>query len=138
MKKTLITFSMLAAFTVAKAQTTDTLKGLRADTLVFTSVQQEPQFPGGMNKFYYYLSGVIRYPGASAQKHIQGKVLLNFIVEKDGSLTHIKVIKSVAKDIDAEAVRVMKGSPKWNPGMQNGNAVRVSYTIPISFTMIGG
>jgi hypothetical protein len=70
MKKIIITLNMLAAFTAVKAQKTDTLKGLEADTLRYTAVQQEPQFPGGMYKFYHYLSGVIHYPAVAAEGNI--------------------------------------------------------------------
>ncbi len=138
MKKILFTLTLLATFTAAKAQKTDTLQGLRADTLVFMAVQQPPQFPGGIDKFYYYLSGAIHYPAVSAEKHVQGRVFLSFIIEKDGTISHVKVARGVAEDIDAEAARVMKLSPKWNPGMQNGKPVRVAYTMPISFMLAKG
>ncbi|HEY2583680.1 MAG TPA: TonB family protein [Mucilaginibacter sp.] len=102
---------------------------------VFTSVEQVPEFPGGINAFYEFLSKNIKYPGESRQKGIQGKVIISFIVEMDGELTNFEVKKSVADDIDQEALRVLKMSPKWKPGVQNGLPVRVAYTVPISFSI---
>jgi TonB family protein len=102
---------------------------------IFSAVEQIPQFPGGTQAFYRFLMTNIRYPATAFEKHIQGKVFLTFVIEKDGGLTDIKVIRSVSPDIDAEALRVMNMSPKWVPGIQNGKPVRVMYTIPISFTL---
>jgi len=135
MKKTLITIIALIAFTVAKAQTTDTLKSLTTDTVVFSLAAQEPQFPGGINAFYKYLGMTIHYPAGAKVKKTQGKVFVTFIVEKDGSLSNMKIAVGVSSDIDAEALRVMKGSPKWIPGTQNGKIVRVFYTMPITFSL---
>lgn len=105
---------------------------------VFTSVEQVPEFPGGLPAFYEFLGKNIKYPAESRQKGIQGKVIISFIVEMDGELTNFEVKKSVANDIDQEALRVLKMSPKWKPGIQNGLTVRVAYAVPISFTMEDG
>jgi periplasmic protein TonB len=122
----------------AKAQKNDTLKGLAADTLVFTVVEHEPEFEGGMNKFYAYVVRTIRIPQYAHDHNIQGKVIVGFIVEKDGSLSHFKIYKSASTDLDEEAIRVMKHSPKWQPGVQNGQPVRVSYSVPINFNWSKG
>ena len=105
------------------------------DNKVFTSVEQVPEFPGGLNEFYKFLSSNIRYPSESREKGIQGRVIISFIVEKDGELTNFKIAKSVKNDIDDEALRVLKMSPKWRPGFQNGLPVRVAYSVPIAFTL---
>jgi len=102
---------------------------------IFTAVEQEPGFKGGIEKFYSYLQKNIRYPAVAKENNVQGKVFLSFVVEKDGSLTDIKVVRSLGSGCDDEAVRVLKGSPRWNPGIQNGRPVRVQYTMPISFTL---
>ena len=102
---------------------------------IFTSVEEEPSFPGGPEAFGKYLSKKINYPAIAKENNVQGKVFLNFTVEKDGSLTDIKVVRGIGSGCDDEAVRVLKSSPRWKPGIQNGRAVRVSYTIPISFTL---
>jgi periplasmic protein TonB len=137
MRLILITIALLAFFSTAKAQKSDTLKELRADTLIFTAVEKDPTFKGGIDKFYQYLSQNLHYPASAIKNHIQGKVFITFVVERDGSLTDVKVVRGVSEDIDAEALRVIKNSPKWNPGTQNRRAVRVQYTMPLNFTLTG-
>ena len=100
---------------------------------IFSAVEQEPTPVGGMSVFYDYITHNIVYPKSAKDQDIHGKVFLTFIVEKDGSLMNIKVLRGLSPDIDAEAVRVLQNAPKWNPGMQNGRAVRVQYNVPISF-----
>jgi len=94
-----------------------------------------PEFKGGIESFGRYLSRNIRYPDLARQKGIQGRVILTFVVEKNGELSDIKVSKSVIPLIDDEAIRVLKESPKWIPGTQFGMPVRVQYSVPISFTL---
>ncbi len=94
-----------------------------------------PSFPGGINKFYEYLSKSIKYPQMAAESNISGKVFVSFVVEKNGMLTDIKVVKGLGGGTDEEAVRVLKASPTWIPGIQNGKQVRVKYNIPISFSL---
>lgn len=101
----------------------------------FVSLEQQPSFPGGMDKFYGYLRKTVKYPPMAQENNIQGKVFLSFVVEKDGSLTDIKVERKLGGGTDEEAVRVLRASPKWIPGIQNGKKVRVKYNIPISFTL---
>jgi TonB family protein len=94
-----------------------------------------PQFKGGIEGFSRYLSNHIEYPISARQNNIQGRVVLTFVVEKDGQVTEIKVTNSVSPDIDAEAVRVLKASPKWIPGTRFGSLVRVQYSVPVSFAL---
>ena len=101
----------------------------------FVSLETQPTFPGGMEKFYNYLKQNLRYPADAKTNKLEGKVFLSFIVEKDGSLMDIKVDRSLGQGTDEEAVRVLNASPKWQPGTQNGNAVRVKYNIPVSFSL---
>ncbi len=101
----------------------------------FVSLEQQPTFPGGMDKFYAYLRKAVKYPAMAQENNIQGKVFLSFVVEKDGSLTDIKVERKLGGGTDEEAVRVLRASPKWIPGVQNSKKVRVKYNIPISFTL---
>lgn len=84
-----------------------------------------------------YLSTNIRYPETAHQAGQQGRVIANFIVEKDGSITEAKIVRSVSPELDAEALRVVNAMPRWTPGTQDGKAVRVKYTIPISFLLQG-
>jgi protein TonB len=96
-----------------------------------------PQFPGGDQALMSYLSKHINYPPMAAENNIQGKVILQFVVEKDGKVGEVKVARSVDKDLDREAVRVVKTLPKFTPGRQNGQAVRVWYTLPVTFKLQG-
>lgn len=94
-----------------------------------------PSFPGGEKQFENYLVKNIHYPDSSLKHHVHGKVYLDFVVEKDGSIGNIRVFKSVSKDIDAEAIRVLKNSPKWTPGTHQGKPDSVYYRIPINFQL---
>jgi len=102
---------------------------------IFTAVEKEPGFVGGIEKFYKYLQNNIHYPAVAKENNVQGKVFVTFVVEKDGSLTDIKVVRGIGSGCDEEAMRVLKNSPRWTPGIQNGRPVRVQYTMPISFTL---
>ena len=102
---------------------------------IFTAVEVEPEPAGGMQKFYDYLGKKIQYPSAAKEAGTHGKVILQFVVEKDGSLTDIKVLREPGNGLGEEATRVMKLAPKWKPGVQNGKPVRVQFTIPVNFTL---
>ncbi|MEO6851079.1 MAG: energy transducer TonB [Mucilaginibacter sp.] len=102
---------------------------------IYIAVEKDPGFRGGLQNFYQYLIQNITYPPNAAKNRIQGKVFLTFVIEKDGSLSDVKVVRGVSTDIDAEAIRVVANSPKWIPGLQNGHPVRVQYTMPINFTL---
>ncbi|MBQ6080203.1 MAG: energy transducer TonB [Muribaculaceae bacterium] len=104
---------------------------------IFRSVEQMPQFPGGDAALLKYLSSHINYPPMAAENNVQGKVTLQFVVEKDGRVGEVKVIRSVDKDLDREAIRVVKTLPKFTPGRQNGQPVRVWYTLPVTFKLQG-
>jgi len=106
-----------------------------ADEKAFDVVEQLPQFPGGVGEMMKFLSVTVKYPEAAEKTGTQGRVIASFIVEKDGTITNIKVVKKVSEELDAEAVRVINAMPKWTPGMQKGKAVRVKYTIPITFRL---
>lgn len=92
-----------------------------------------PEFPGGMDAWAKYIQRNLRYPAIAQEEGIQGKVFLSFVVEKDGSITDVKVIRGIGYGCDDEAVRVIKKSPKWKAGMQNNLPVRVKYNMPISY-----
>ena len=102
---------------------------------IFRSVEQMPQFPGGEAALMKYLSSHINYPPMAAENNVQGKVILQFVVEKDGKVGEVKVARSVDKDLDREAIRVVKTLPKFTPGRQNGQPVRVWYTLPVNFKL---
>ena len=100
-------------------------------------VEEMPQFPGGAAALMQYLSKNIRYPEEAHKNNIQGRVIVNFIVETDGSITEAKVWRSIHPLLDAEALRVINAMPKWNPGIQGGKPVRVKYTVPVTFKLQG-
>jgi protein TonB len=102
---------------------------------VFDVVEQMPSFPGGMGALMSWLSQNIKYPVIAAENGVQGRVIVQFVVEKDGSVTDVHVAKSVDPSLDKEAARVVKAMSKWNPGKQNGSAVRVKYTVPVTFKL---
>jgi TonB family protein len=101
----------------------------------FRVVDQMPEFPGGMNALLKYLSANIKYPDAALKAGIQGRVVAQYIVNRDGSISDIKILRGVNPDIDKEAIRVINSMPKWKPGMQKGKVERVTYTIPIVFSL---
>ena len=104
---------------------------------IFRSVEQMPQFPGGDAALMKFLSSHINYPPMAAEKNVQGKVILQFVVGKDGRVGEVKIARSVDQDLDKEAIRVVKSLPKFIPGRQNGQAVPVWYTLPVSFKLQG-
>lgn len=101
----------------------------------FVSLENPPKFPGGIEDFYKFLGDNIKYPEEAAKQDIQGNVFVSFIVERDGSLNDIKIDRGLGYGTDEEAVRVLKLSPKWEPGTQNGKIVRVKYNLPIKFSL---
>ena len=103
----------------------------------FDVVEEMPQFPGGPSKLFEFLAKNVNYPTEAEKANIQGRVIATFVVEKDGSISNVKVVKSVDPLLDAEAVRVINAMPNWLPGKQNGKEVRVKYTVPISFHLQG-
>ena len=105
------------------------------ETKVFDVVEQMPQFPGGQGALFEYLSKQIKYPVIAEENGVQGRVIVTFVVARDGSITDVTVVKSVDPSLDKEAQRVVKGMPRWIPGKQNGSAVRVKYTVPVTFRL---
>ncbi len=103
----------------------------------FDVVEQMPEFPGGAVAMMEYLSKNVRYPAEAYKKNIQGRVIATFVVEKDGSIADARVVRSIDPLLDAEALRVVNAMPQWTPGMHRGKAVRVKYTLPITFKLTG-
>ena len=99
---------------------------------IFQVVEDMPTFPGDINK---WLGKNVKYPVIAQENNIQGRVTVQFVIERDGSITDVKVLRGVDPSLDKEAVRVVKSMPKWKPGKQRGKPVRVSYTVPINFRL---
>ena len=102
---------------------------------IFEVVEQQPQFPGGQAALFSWLSQNIHYPPVAEENGIQGRVVVSFVVEPDGSISNVQVVRGVDPSLDKEAVRVTKAMPKWQPGRQNGQAVRVKYNLPVTFKL---
>ena len=98
-------------------------------------VEQKPSFPGGESAMYKWLQDNIIYPAAASEEGVQGKVTVQFIVEKDGSITHVQVVRGNHPALDAEAARVIRKMPRWTPGRNNGQPVRVTYHLPVQFKL---
>ncbi len=105
-----------------------------ADEIVIF-VETQPSFPGGIDEFYRYLGQTVEYPKQAIRRGVSGKVFVEFVVDKDGSLSQLRVAKGIGAGCDEEALRVIRNSPRWNPGKQRGRAVRVRMVVPITFRL---
>jgi protein TonB len=130
----LATLSVLAILftinTTAMAQNKKT-----SNDKVFEKVEDMPEFPGGEQAMMKFVSENVQYPEEAKEKEISGRVLVGFIVEKDGSVNEVKIVRGIGGGCDEEAVRVVKAMPKWKPGKEKGKPVRVSYIMPIFFKL---
>lgn len=106
-----------------------------AEEVIFTVVESMPDFPGGDAARIKYLNENIKYPQMARESGIQGRVFVTFVVEKDGNVTDVRVLRGIGGGCDEEAVRVIKNMPKWNPGKQRGKSVRVQFNMPILFKL---
>lgn len=102
---------------------------------IFVVVEEQPEFPGGNTAMMKFLSDNIKYPVIAQENGIQGRVITNFVVERDGSITDVQVVRGVDPSLDKEAVRVIQSMPKWKPGKQRGSTVRVRFTLPVVFRL---
>ena len=102
---------------------------------IYMVVEDSPQFPGGFQALLDYLHDNIKYPESCRRDSIQGRVIISFVVEKDGSINSAEIVKGVHEQLDAEALRVIDAMPKWKPGKQRGKTVRVKYAIPVNFRL---
>ena len=107
----------------------------QTDQKVFDTVEQMPEYPGGMQAMIEFLQTNMKYPEDAAKQKVEGRVMVQFVVETDGSVSDVHVAKQVFPSLDAEAIRVVQAMPKWTPGKEKGNVVRVKYNLPIVFRM---
>lgn len=131
MKKFII-MALMAVFglTTVSAQKTVVAK---KNQKVFDVVEQMPEYPGGQAALIEYISNNVKYPDDAAKKKVEGKVFVTFVVDTDGKITDVSLLRKVFPSLDAEAIRVISGMPNWIPGKQKGQVVRVKYTVPIIF-----
>jgi protein TonB len=147
MKTFFTTVAFLVIFSIAKAQQQPTdstsikITGVimhpgPVDTVkIYQVVALEPSFPGGPRKWLEYIKANLKYPEAAKADKAEGRVFVTFVVERDGSVTNPKILRGIGNGCDEEAQRLLKNSPKWNPGMQNGHTVRVQYIVPVEFKL---
>jgi len=105
------------------------------DNVVFQVVETMPSFPGGDASLFKFLGDNVKYPVIAQENGIQGRVICQFVVNKDGSIVDVEVVRPVDPSLDKEAIRVIKSMPKWSPGKQRGKSVRVKYTLPVNFKL---
>lgn len=134
MKKVLFVLALLlSAHTAMHAQSNQNTERNASDEKIFDVVEQPPSFPGGQAALMSYLSKSVKYPQEALKDNVQGRVIVGFIVEKDGSVSNAKIIRSVDSALDKEAIRIVMSMPKWTPGRQNGRNVRTKYNVPVNF-----
>jgi len=134
MKKALFTAIAVLFILTAKAQMTDSARN--SNEKVYTAVQQLPEYPGGSSEYYEFLDKNLRYPATARRNNTRGRVIVTMVVEKDGTLSQVKVVRGIGDGCDEEAVRLVQLSSPWKPGIQNGRAVRVMYSVAVSFTLV--
>ena len=125
----------LITITSGPAKSEQTAEAKEEPVYDYVSLTTPPSFPGGMANFYAFIAKTVRYPEEALKNNVEGKVFLSYIVETDGRLTAIKVVRAIGSGLDEEAVRVLKSSPKWTPGYNGRTPVRVQYNLPIGFTL---
>ena len=123
------------AKTTQQAKYSQQAQSDKKSTVVYDVEEQMPQFPGGQGAFMKYVGANIKYPKAAAEAKKQGRVIVGFVVDRDGNVTEPKVMRSVDDELDAEALRVISSSPKWTPGTLDGKPVAVKYVVPVSFQL---
>ncbi|MDB5030118.1 energy transducer TonB [Mucilaginibacter sp.] len=131
---------LMLVFTLTASAKSNINVVMHADTIpnenkIYSQVETQPEFPGGLEAFGKFLGQNVHYPATMREKMVEGKVIVQFVVEIDGSLSNIKAIHGPGYGASEEAERVLNLSPKWNPGIQKGKLVRVAYTVPINFTL---
>jgi protein TonB len=132
-------FSVIASITLAYAQSSSNESGTNeADETVYTVVEKMPEYPGGQQALFDYLKANVKYPEIARANGIQGRSLVQFVVNKDGSISDVQILRSGGDpSLDKEAVRVISSMPNWIPGKQGGKLIRVRYTVPVNFRLTG-
>lgn len=139
MKKLFIALMLIGVAATACAQSdakaTTKANDATAEEEVFLIVEQEAEFPGGLDALSKYLSANLTYPQEARDANVEGKVIVQFVIEKNGKVSNIKVLRDIGSGCGEEAVRVIKGMPRWKPGQQRGKPVRCQFTLPVNFQL---
>ena len=134
----LICFSLMLFSQIQTQDSTSTTSPLPPDEMVFTFVEQMPEYPGGQEKMMQFIMDNLKYPTQAKDDGVMGKVVAQFIVKEDGSISEIKILRDIGDGCGDEVMRVIGLMPKWMPGKQNGKAVNVVFTLPVTFKLDGG
>lgn len=126
---------LLSSFIIVAILGTSLVTFANNDDTIFITVEQQAEFPGGQGALMKWLSSNMCYPESAQQNEIEGRVIVRFVIEKDGSIGETKILKSVEKDIDREAIRLIKSMPHWKPGKINGIPVRSYFNLPVIFRL---
>jgi len=132
--KKLILMSLMAVCCLVTASAQKTVVSQK-NQKVYDVAEQMPEYPGGMPAMFEFLMKNLQYPKDAEKQKVEGRVMVMFVVETDGSISDVKVAKKTFPSLDAEAVRVVQSMPKWTPGRDKGKVVRVQYTLPVSFRL---
>lgn len=138
MKKTILLALACGLATIVSAQAPQSpIPEKNTSSQIFTVVEKQPEYPGGMESLYQFIAANINYPEACKEQKISGKVYVTFVIEEDGSISNIRVLRDPDPEgrLGEEAMRVVSLMPKWKPGAQRGKAVRVQYNLPVNFTL---
>lgn len=139
MKKLFIALMLIGVAAAACAQSdakaSTKANDATAEEEVFLIVEQEAEFPGGLDALSKYLSANLTYPQEARDANVEGKVIVQFVIEKNGKVSNIKVLRDIGSGCGEEAVRVIKGMPRWKPGQQRGKPVRCQFTLPVNFQL---
>lgn len=135
MKRVLFILALLFTYVMVNAQSNTGSKEKTSNEKIYDVVEMPPSFPGGQAALLAWIASHVNYPQKAMESRIEGRILVGFVIECDGSVSQAKIIRSVDPLLDDEAIRVVMGMPKWTPGRQNGKNVRVKYNVPVNFRL---
>lgn len=135
MKRVLFILALLFTYVMVNAQSNTGSKEKTSNEKIYDVVEMPPSFPGGQAALLAWIASHVNYPQKAMESRIEGRIIVGFVIECDGSVSQAKIIRSVDPLLDDEAIRVVMGMPKWTPGRQNGKNVRVRYNVPVNFRL---
>lgn len=135
MKRVLLILALLFTYVMVNAQSNTGSKEKTSNEKIYDVVEMPPSFPGGQAALLAWIASHVNYPQKAMESRIEGRIIVGFVIECDGSVSQAKIIRSVDPLLDDEAIRVVMGMPKWTPGRQNGKNVRVKYNVPVNFRL---
>lgn len=135
MKRVLFILALLFTYVMVNAQNNTGSKEKTSNEKIYDVVEMPPSFPGGQAALLAWIASHVNYPQKAMESRIEGRIIVGFVIECDGSVSQAKILHGVDPLLDDEAIRVVMGMPKWTPGRQNGKNVRVKYNVPVNFRL---